>query len=121
MWKIAILWTMTAVLVGFYLLAGATKLGSHPAQPSNFVRWGYPFWFQYVVGVVELGGALLLLVPRVAAVGVLLLGLTMIGAALTHVVHGEMEAVPVPLALLLFLAVIGYTRWKSAWTWVHRI
>ncbi|MGH7254596.1 MAG: hypothetical protein ACREI3_02355, partial [Nitrospirales bacterium] len=67
------------------------------------------------------GGALRLLVPRGAAVGGLLLGVTMVGATLTQVMHGEMEAVPVPLTLLLFLAVIGYTRWKSAWTWVHRI
>ncbi|MGH7255368.1 MAG: hypothetical protein ACREI3_06280, partial [Nitrospirales bacterium] len=41
------------------------------------------------------GGALRLLVPRGAAVGGLLLGVTMVGATLTQVMHGEMEAVPV--------------------------
>jgi hypothetical protein len=51
-----------------------------------------------------------LLAPRLAVFAVLLLGGTMLGAALTHLVHNEMMAVPVPLVVLGLLAVVGYVR-----------
>ena len=40
---------------------------------------GYPTWFLYVTGVIEVVGAILLLIPKTAVFGVLLLGATMIG------------------------------------------
>src|SRR6185503_11741969 len=41
-----------------------------------------------VVGVAEFGGALMLLVPRLATLGGCLLALVMLGAVATHLVHG---------------------------------
>lgn len=109
-WKTAGVWTLIAVLAAFFLLAGGLKLRGAPAQVDNFAHWGYAEWFLYVIGAVEAAGAVGLLVPRLAGFAALLLGGTMLGAALTHLVHHEMKAVPIPLAILGLLAVVGYAR-----------
>ncbi len=110
MWKLVLLWILTVLLTAVFLTAGGTKLAGLPVQADNFARWGYPGWFMYVVGVVEAGGAIALLVPRIAGFAAILLCGTMVGAALTHLVHGEMTAVPVPLVLLALVALVGYAR-----------
>ena len=109
-WKQAGVWALTTVLAVFFLLAGGLKLRGTPSQVENFAHWGYAAWFLYVIGAVEIVGAIGLLVPRLAGFAVLLLGGTMLGASLTHLVHHEMKAVPVPLAILGLLAVLGYAR-----------
>jgi len=109
-WKQAGVWALTVTLAAFFLLAGGLKLRGVPSQVENFAHWGYAGWFLYVVGTIEAAGAIGLLVPRLAGFSALLLGGTMFGASLTHLVHHEMKAVPVPLVILGLLAVIGYAR-----------
>jgi uncharacterized membrane protein YphA (DoxX/SURF4 family) len=109
-WKQAGVWTLTVLLAVFFLLAGGLKLRGVPSQVDSFVHWGYAPWFLYVIGAVESAGAVGLLVPRVAGFSALLLGGTMLGASLTHLVHNEMMAVPVPLVIAGLLAVVGYVR-----------
>lgn len=109
-WKAAGIWLLTVILAAFFLLAGGLKLRATPAQIENFGHWGYPEWFLYVVGAVEVIGAIGLLVPRLAVFAVVLLGGTMVGASLTHLVHNEMKAVPIPLIILGLLALVGYAR-----------
>jgi uncharacterized membrane protein YphA (DoxX/SURF4 family) len=121
MWKVVLLWMLTVLLTAIFLTAGGTKLAGFPVQADNFARWGYPGWFMYVVGVVEAGGAIALLVPRVAGFAALLLCGTMVGAALTHLVHGEMTAVPVPLVLLAFVALVGYARREPVLALIARV
>lgn len=110
MWKLVLLWILTAFLTAIFLTAGGTKLAGLPAQADNFARWGYPGWFMYVVGVMEAGGAIALLIPRAAGFAAILLCGTMVGAALTHLAHGETTAAPVPLVLLALVALVGYAR-----------
>lgn len=99
---------------GFFIAAGIPKLTRPEAHIENFVRWGYPSWFVYVTGVVEVLGAGLLVFRGVRLYGVGVLGVTMVGAALTHLRAGEMAAVPVPLVLLVILGVLGILSWKKS-------
>lgn len=39
-----------------FLMAGGTKLAGVEMHTENFARWGYPNWFKYVTGSVELMG-----------------------------------------------------------------
>lgn len=109
-WRAAGIWALAVILAAFFLVAGGLKLRGVPSQVENFAHWGYAGWFLYVVGAVEAAGAVGLLVPRLAGSAALLLGGTMLGAALTHLVHHEMKAVPIPLVILGLLAVVGYAR-----------
>ena len=109
-WKQVGVWALTVVLAVLFLLAGGGKLIGAPKQVDNFAHWGYAAWFVYVIGAVEAAGAIGLLLPRFAGFAALLLGGTMLGASLTHLVHHEMMAVPIPLVILGLLAVVGYAR-----------
>ncbi len=109
-WKHAGVWALTVILAALFLLAGGSKLAGSPKAVGDFAHWGYAAWFLYVIGAIEVAGAIGLVIPCVAGFSALLLGVTMLGASLTHLVHHEMMAVPIPLVILGLLAVVGYVR-----------
>ncbi len=53
-----------------------------------FERWGYPTWFMFFIGFLEVGGALLILVPKVNGYGAITLAVVMFGALTTRLIHG---------------------------------
>ena len=64
-------------------------------------------------GVVEVGGGLLVLIPRTALAGLLLLAATMAGAVLAHLLalhDGGFAAVPAVVGAIL--AAMAYQRWN---------
>ena len=97
------------VLGAMFILAGGAKLmGSH-SQVEHFAQWGYPLWFLYLTGLIEVGGGICLFIPRTQFYGIVILSITMIGAALTHLRAHEMNAFPVPLVLLGLLLTLAWT------------
>jgi DoxX-like family len=68
-----------------------------------FEKIGFGQWFCYVTGSFEVIGAVLLLLPRTAAIGGWLLAAVMIGAIGTHlfIIGGS----PIPAGVLLVLAI----------------
>ena len=103
-----------AILVAF----GAAKFGNHGAEAASFDRYGLPDpnLFVYVVGALELGlGVLLLLGLRTRIAAIVLAG-NMIGAIATA---GRVEGgfvnlglAPTLLLVLLVLATRGAGRWS---------
>ena len=77
-------WAVRGGFALLFLMAGIDKFDSSP--DSEWVRMfqqiGIGQWFRYFTGVVEVVGAALLLIPRVAAAGLFLLSCTMLTAAL---------------------------------------
>lgn len=55
---------------------------------SSFEKWGYPFWFMVFIGVLEFGGGIAILIPRIASYGGLVLAVVMLGALITRLIHG---------------------------------
>jgi putative oxidoreductase len=105
------IWGVQILTAFAFLAAGGSKLSGAPAMVDMFEKIGFGQWFRYVTGGLEVAGALLLLVPRTAAIGGGLLAAVMIGAVGTHLflIGGS----PVPAAVLLVLAVtVGWTRWR---------
>jgi putative oxidoreductase len=101
------------VLLGiFFIAAGGAKLMGSPSQIEHFAQWEYPFWFLYLTGIIEAGGGLCLFIPKTQWYGMVVLSITMVGAALTHLRAGEMGAVPVPLVLLGLLLLAAWTMQK---------
>jgi uncharacterized membrane protein YphA (DoxX/SURF4 family) len=79
-------------------------------EVQAFQSFGYPLWFMDVTGLLEVAGAILVLVPRVAFVGAGLLTCVMVGAVFSHLTHGQAGMVA-PAAVLLVLAlVVGTLR-----------
>ena len=69
-------------------------------------------WFRYVTGGIEVGSALLLLIPPAAAFGAILLACTMIGAMLAHVfiLHSNPGSPAVLLVLVGPIVCCGVVR-----------
>ena len=107
------IWVLSALLGALYLTASGPKLAGTQATIDHFAKWGYPDWLRVVIGVVELTGAFLLLIPRLAIYGAGALGMVMIGAAFTHLTHAEASSSVLPLVLLVLLGVVGYARRAS--------
>jgi len=109
-WKKLGVASVSFLLALIFFSAGGSKLASPDAHMEAFLRWGYPGWFLYVTGLVEVAGAVLLLIPTVRFYGAALLACTMLGATFTHLRAGEMAAVPVPLVLLAFAGLIAWVN-----------
>jgi putative oxidoreductase len=111
--KTIAVWTLQIVIGVMFVLVGVMKF-QDPSWARSFARWGYPDGFYMVVGVVEAIGGMALLVPRLTTHAALLLMTVMTAAVVTHLLHGELQRLPVPLVYLLMIALIGWLRRKSA-------
>lgn len=112
----ALIWTMRILLAAVFLFEGIDKFSERRLWLRIFDEIGFGQWFRYFTAVVEISGALTLLVPRATLVAVGLLVSTMIGALLVHVlVIGVGPQTVVVGILLLMLCTIGATRadWRK--------
>jgi len=106
-----LLWTATTVAGLGIGLAGAAKFVTRAWQPL-FAGWGYPPWFVFVVGALEIIGSVCLFIPRLAFSAAVLLTLSMIGAFVTLRVHpgGALGWGATPLFYTVVLSAIGAGR-----------
>ena len=111
--RILAVWTLQIVIGGLFVMLGVMKF-QDPSWARNFARWGYPDGFYMVVGVIEALGGAALLVPRLTTYAALILMATMAGAGVTHLLHGELRRLPVPLVYLVLIALVGWLRRRSA-------
>ena len=103
------IWGVQILAALAFLAAGGSKLSGAPEMVEMFEKIGFGQSFRYITGSLEVIGALLLLLPRTAAIGGWLLAAVMIGAIGTHlfIIGGS----PVPAVILLALvATIGWNR-----------
>lgn len=98
------------ILLGLaFLAAGGQKLAGAESQKEIFTHLKYPIWFMYVAGLVEVIGALGMIVgifsPIWAFLAGLLLTAQMIGALASHARVKDPVQRMVPSSVLLVLAV----------------
>jgi putative oxidoreductase len=104
-----IAWILQILCACMFLFAGGSKLAGQQAMVDTFQTIGLGQWFRYLTGLIEVGGALLLLVPSLAFFGAVALAVTMVGAVITHlfIIGGS----PAPaLVLLVATGAIAYLR-----------
>ncbi len=98
------------MLVLMFGMFGGMKLMGPAEMVENFARWGYPAWFIYAIGAVELAGAVGLAWSRTRFYAAAGLSLIMIGAAATPLSAGEYGPTMMPL---MFLALTAVQAWNS--------
>ena len=107
------LWVLRGLLGAAFLAAGGAKLAGVPAMVELFQKVGVGQWFRIVTGLLEVGGGILLLIPRLTFYGAALLLLVMVGAVTAHLtVLGGNPASP-----LVLLVLNGVTAWLTRDTW----
>jgi uncharacterized membrane protein YphA (DoxX/SURF4 family) len=107
-------WIISVLLATVYFFVGGMKLSGGQMMVDEFVRYGYPGWFMYVVGAMEVSGAILLLIPRTAMYGAMVLSVVMIGAIGTHLTHQEAPNAIGPLVLFALLLFVAASRRQTA-------
>lgn len=112
------LWTVQGLLMLVFLFAGGSKLVS----PSEVLEAQFPLPTQFMrfIGVVEILGALGLVLPGLLRIqtGLTPLAATglvsvMIGAVVVTLVDGAGAAALFPLTLGLLAAFVAYGRWRA--------
>jgi len=101
-----IMWVLVALMTFQFLAAGLAKFVG--AWTIKFVDWGYPAYFVYLVGLVEVGGVVLLFFTKLRKWGVLVLIITMLGAMVTHIMNDEFGRLIHNGILVLLLSVIWF-------------
>ncbi|AHY48141.1 DoxX-like family (plasmid) [Rubrobacter radiotolerans] len=103
-----VLWILQILLAITFVMAGLAKVFSDQAMVEMFATIGIGQWFRYLVGVLELAGAVGVLIPRLsglAAIGLLCL---MVGAILTNLfVLGASPLLPLGLLVVSGLIIWG--------------
>jgi hypothetical protein len=101
---------LRALLTIAFVAAAGAKLAGVEMMVATFDTIGLGQWFRYLTGIVELAGAVLLWIPNRQVVGSALLGATMVGAVLTHLLILGPSAVPAIVLGLLAAAVLYIHR-----------
>jgi putative oxidoreductase len=73
-------WILAIVLALVFSLAGGTKLVGVPGMVAEFAQIGIGQWFRYVTGVLEVSGAIGVLVPKFRFWAALQIVALMVGA-----------------------------------------
>jgi uncharacterized membrane protein YphA (DoxX/SURF4 family) len=74
---------------------------------AEFALFGYPQWFLYVIGALEVLSAIFFLVPRLRPVATGIVLCIMLGAIFSHVTHGQFGMAIGPLVLLVLAVALG--------------
>jgi uncharacterized membrane protein YphA (DoxX/SURF4 family) len=100
-------WLPRIVLSMFFLNVGTEKF-SDGQWIGIFNQIGVGDWLRYVTGWLQIGGAVVLLIRRTVLIGVVMLAVTMVGAALAWIfVLGSPASAIFPAILLGLLGLIA--------------
>ena len=102
-----VVWICQILAAVQFFLAGSAKLTGAPMMIGVFDAVGVGQWLRFVTGAIEVIGAVLLLIPAVAAIGAALLAMTMVGAIIAH-----FTVIPVPPTMpVILLIMVGIVFW----------
>jgi putative oxidoreductase len=103
------LWVVQMLLALAFIGAASGKLFSKPDMVGLYEVIGIGQWFRYVTGLLELTGAILIVIPRTKFFGAALLSMVMVGAVLTHlfILHSPPTA---PAVLFLLAGIVAWGR-----------
>jgi uncharacterized membrane protein YphA (DoxX/SURF4 family) len=102
-----LLWCVQGLLALEFAGVAWAKLSGMPEMVALFTAIGWGQWFRYVTGILELTGAVLVVVPRTRSLGAALLATIMLGAIAAHLVILHLP--PTAPATLLLLS--GFVVW----------
>ena len=104
-WLQGLAWALSAFFtLGFVINTFAVK-----KVGPEYERWGYPDWFHFVSGGLELLVALLLPATVTRPFGIVLGGAIMLAAIATVIYHREHPRAVPPFIVFVLLAILGST------------
>jgi putative oxidoreductase len=104
-------WILSLLLALIFLSVGSMKLMSRPITVQEFAQVGLGQWFRYFTGILEVAGAICILVPPLSRWGAVLLAAVMSGAVVAHLTALHTPPTLPAILLVMVLAV----------TWLRRL
>jgi len=103
-----LLWAMQVLAAAVFLAAGGIALSGAAPLVAIYEEIGIGQWFRYVTGILEIAGAVALLLPRFAFYGAALLATVMCGAIVANfTILGVLSPIPA-FVLLLWTGAIAF-------------
>ncbi|HEY0122553.1 MAG TPA: DoxX family protein [Rhizobium sp.] len=102
------------LLAAFFVFGGLGNIFASETILADYQRWGYPGWFHYVTGLLELWVAALLIVRPRHFYGAVLGGVVMLAAAGTVILRGEYSHAIAPLVVFSLCLLLGFLTARPA-------
>ena len=99
-------------LAAFFVVGSLSNIFAPGSIYEEYLRWGYPHWFHFVTGSLELTTAVLLAQARTRLWGAALGCTVMLAALATVTLHGEYGHGVPPLIVATLSIVVGWIAWR---------
>lgn len=104
------LWVLQALLAALYVMSALPKLAGDPQTVAGFAAIGFGASAVLVIGVLEIAGAVALLIPRLCGVAALAFVALMVGAVVATVIGVGVGMAAIPAVVLVLVAVVAWAR-----------
>lgn len=115
-----LLWVLQVLLALVFAYAGLLKVGGAPVMVDLFATIGVGQWLRYLVGVLEIAGAVGLLIPMLSGLAALGLVALMVGAIVTNLFIID-QSPSIPIGYLVVSALIAWGRWPHTKRLAHTL
>lgn len=95
-------------LAAFFVVGSLSNIIAPPSIYEEYLRWGYPHWFHFVTGSLELTTAVLLARTRTRLWGSALGCAVMLAALATMTIHGDYGHGVAPLVVAALSILVGW-------------
>jgi len=100
-------------LAAFFVVGSLSNIVAPRSIIEEYLKWGYPHWFHFVTGSLELMTAVLLARARTRVWGSALGCTVMLAALATVTLHGEYGHGVAPLVVATLSIVVGWIAWRK--------
>jgi hypothetical protein len=100
-------------LAAFFVVGSLSNLFTPGSIYEEYLKWGYPYWFHFVTGALELTTAVLLARAKTRLWGSTLGCTVMLAALATVTLHGEYAHGVAPLIVAALLILVGRIAWQK--------
>jgi hypothetical protein len=100
-------------LAAFFVVGSLSNIFAPPSIYEEYLRWGYPRWFHFMTGSLELTTAVLLVRAQTRLWGSALGCTLMLAALATVTLHGEYEHAVAPLVVAALSISVGWIAWRK--------
>jgi uncharacterized membrane protein YphA (DoxX/SURF4 family) len=109
----AVLWTLQVLLAAVYAFSAYGKLTADAQNVAGFEAMGLGTAGMYIIGALELAGAVAMFVPRLTGLAAACFVALMVGAVVITWAMGAGALVAIPATVGLVAAVVAYGRRES--------
>jgi DoxX-like family len=107
------LWTLQVLLAAVYAFAASGKLAADPQAVAGFEAMGLGTAGMYIIGALELAGAIAMFVPRLTGLAATCFVALMVGAVILTLAIGGGALVAIPATVGVIAAVVAWGRRDS--------